>query len=166
MSQAPPAAPVVIPAVDYEPPPTRVDARPALAPARMRPPDTRRRTVPVARCEPAVPTAAHTFADAALRSVLEVLDRRRPVTQLRPLMPLPIVDVVTAIAASTRPTRAAAVLRRVRLRAAGADPVGSTAAEVFATYTRGNRVGAIAGRVELVPTTAGVRWQLMALHLG
>jgi hypothetical protein len=37
-----------------------------------------------------------------------------------------------------------------------------TAAEVFATYTRGPRVRAIAARVEIV---AG-RWQLVALQIG
>ena len=37
-----------------------------------------------------------------------------------------------------------------------------SAAEVFATYTRGRRVRAVAGRVEVVDG----RWQLVALQLG
>ena len=38
----------------------------------------------------------------------------------------------------------------------------AAAAEVFATYTRGPRVRAIAGRVEII----GGRWQLVALQIG
>jgi hypothetical protein len=41
-----------------------------------------------------------------------------------------------------------------------------TAAEVAANYTRGERVYAIACRVEQVPTATGPRWQVVALHLG
>lgn len=154
------------PVVDYEPPPTRVDAvhRPTVA-ARRRP-DSHRRTPRTPTGDPAVPAAAHAFADAALRSVLEVLDRRRPVAQLRPLMPIVMVDVVESATRSTREVRATAVLRRVRLQPAGRHTTTANAAEVFASYTRGQRVGAIAGRVELVPGGTGPRWQLVALHLG
>lgn len=155
--------PAVCPAVDYEPPATRVDVRSAPSSDAFSHVPVRRRGIVIARSEPAVPVAAHTFADAALRCVLEVLDRRRQVGQLRPLMPQAIVDVVASIAQSRSRASAAAVLRRVRLRATDVAP---TAAEVFATYTRGDRVGAIAARVELAPTSTGVRWQLTALHLG
>jgi hypothetical protein len=37
---------------------------------------------------------------------------------------------------------------------------------VAANYTRGERVYAIACRVEQVPTATGPRWQVVALHLG
>lgn len=156
--------------VDYEPAPTPVDAHSTPSATALRRPVTRRALPPAAPSppvvEPAVPAAAHAFADAALRSVLEVLDRRRPIAQLRPLMPQAMVDVVAALAPSTRQVRSAALLQRVRLRAAGAVTDPPRAAEVFATYARGNRVGAIAARVELLPTATGVRWQLVALHLG
>jgi hypothetical protein len=51
-----------------------------------------------------------------------------------------------------------ATLRRIRLRSAG-----PTAAEVSATYSRGDRVRAIAARVEL---TGDGRWQVVALQIG
>ncbi|NBP86892.1 MAG: hypothetical protein EBU54_17595, partial [Mycobacteriaceae bacterium] len=54
-----------------------------------------------------------------------------------------------------------------RLRRVSAQPVGDgTGAEVAASFTRGERVHAIACRVEQVPTATGPRWQMVALHLG
>jgi hypothetical protein len=44
--------------------------------------------------------------------------------------------------------------------------VDGTAAEVAANYTRGERVHAIACRVEQITGTTGPRWQVVALHLG
>ena len=41
-----------------------------------------------------------------------------------------------------------------------------TAAEVVAHYARGDRVHAIACRIEQVPSATGTRWQVVALHLG
>jgi hypothetical protein len=90
--------------------------------------------------------------------VLEVIDRRRPAAQLRPLLTPPLLAMVGTHARLRH--AAPARLRRVRLRAAGS---GSTAAEVFATYVRGERVRAIAARVELVGPD---RWQLVALQIG
>lgn len=111
---------------------------------------------------PAPPAAAR-FADAALRRVLEVVDRRRPVTQLRGLLTPPLIDTTSTLARSPQ-TGGAAVLRRLRLRSiTGIEPGHPvSAAEVFATYTRGPRVRAIAARVELV---AGC-WQVVALQIG
>lgn len=105
------------------------------------------------------PPAVAAFADAALRRVLEVIDRRRPLTQLRPLLTAPLLD---AVAARARISQAAsATLRRVRVQMTDDD---GTAAEVFGTYTRGDRMHAVAGRVEFSPRTN--RWQLVALHIG
>ena len=95
------------------------------------------------------------FADAALRRVLEVVDRRRPIAQLRPLVAPALIDTVTAL--TRAPHTAAAMLRRVRVRM-----VDGEAAEVFATYTRAHRVLAIAGRIEQVDD----RWRIVALQLG
>ncbi|WP_431306110.1 Rv3235 family protein [Mycobacterium hubeiense] len=85
-----------------------------------------------------------------------MIDRRRPIAQVQSALTPTLLDVVQTLSRSRYPT--AATLQRVRLRAAG-----PTAAEVFATYTRGGRVRAIAGRVELARTN---RWQLVALQIG
>jgi hypothetical protein len=109
--------------------------------------------------------AAVVFADAALRRVLEVADRRRPIAQLRPLVAPALIDTVIALtrapqAGAPAPSKGrgtAATLRRVRLRM-----VDGEAAEVFGSYTRGPRVLAIAARIELHRD----RWRIVALQLG
>jgi Family of unknown function (DUF6459) len=113
---------------------------------------------------------AAAFADAALRRVLEVIDRRRPAAQLRGLLAPSLVDSVVAVGHSPgghAPGREnAAMLRRMRLQPAGhRDP--DSAAEVFGSYSRGHRIHAIACRVEQVATATGVtRWTVVALHIG
>ena len=107
------------------------------------------------------------FADAALRRVLEVIDRRRPVAQLHGLLAAGLVDsVLCAYRFETGRLAAddnvAAVLRRLRLQAVGA-PDRFAAAEVFGSYSRRSRIHAIACRIERV---AGGRWQVVALHIG
>jgi hypothetical protein len=100
------------------------------------------------------------FADAALRRVLEVVDRRRPLAHLKPVLTPALLDSVGALCRA-RPGAhhgAAAKLSRIRLH----QPQPG-AAEVSATYVRGERVRAIAARVEL--TGAG-RWQVVALQIG
>lgn len=102
------------------------------------------------------------FADAALRRVLEVMDRRRPAAQLQGLLDSGLVDSVLAATRATAGRVAAddgaAVLRRLRLQAVDPDT-----AEVFGTYSRGQRVHAVACRVERQPDT---RWLVVALHIG
>lgn len=106
---------------------------------------------------------AAAFADAALRRVLEVIDRRRPAAQLRPMLAPGLVDSVLSIG---RGRGGAAVLRRTRLQPSGRRRP-ETAAEVFGTYSRGDRIHAIACRVEQLPTGAGcARWLVVALHIG
>jgi hypothetical protein len=118
------------------------------------------------------------FADAALRRVLEVIDRRRPVAQLRPLLAPALIDTVIGLTRSTQPvgtappkaSGTAATLRRIRLRMVDGTDLGAphvpgyetAAVEVFGTYSRGPRVRAIAARVEY----AGERWRIVALQLG
>ena len=94
------------------------------------------------------------FADAALRRVLEVVDRRRPIAQLRPLVTPALIDTVTAL--TRAPHTAAATLRRVRVRM-----VDCESAEVFGTYTRGPRTLAVAARIELHRD----RWRIAAFQL-
>jgi hypothetical protein len=150
----------VVPVVDYEPPvlqtaPDGVRLRRARAGA-----VPRRPTPPPAQAAPL--RAAAGFADAALRRVLEVIDRRRSLAQLRPLLAAGLVDsLLPAIA--RQDGRGAAQLRRLRVQPVGTD---GSAAEVAATYSRDRRTHAIACRVEQVPTPAGVRWQVVALHIG
>jgi hypothetical protein len=142
------------PVVDYEPPPQRVTACPPPSPAALRRRHPRALR-PVRRpAEPPAPREAAVFADAALRHVLEVIDRRRPARQLRMVLAPALVDSVTTLA--RRPHTAPATLRRVRLRTV------DSGIEVFATYTRGARVHAIAAKV--VDTDG--RWRLEALQIG
>jgi hypothetical protein len=105
---------------------------------------------------------AASFADAALRRVLEVIDRRRPVAQLNGLLAASLVDSVLAANRITATRDEAAVLCRLRLQAVGARD-GFVAAEVFGSYRRGRRVHAIACRIE---RTVSGRWQVAALHIG
>lgn len=157
------------PIIDYEPAPLGAPLCPPPSPAalhRSRPSGGRASSLrgeyphrpvasrPIVR-EPQPPHAAVVFADAALRRVLEVIDRRRPVAQLRPLVAPVLIDAVITLARTTH--TATATLRRVRLRM-----VDDEAAEVFGSYTRGQRVRAIAARVERHRD----RWQIVALQIG
>ncbi|WP_235629793.1 Rv3235 family protein [Mycolicibacterium novocastrense] len=155
------------PVIDCEPPPLgavacpppspkalrrRTSGRPGTGPGKRHP----QRPVPIP-AEPAPPRAAVVFADAALRRVLEVIDRRRPVAQLRPLLaPGPIE---TVLAMTRHPQSTVATLRRVRVRVT--DDEGP-AAEVFGTYSRGQRIRAIAARIAF----DGRRWRVVALQIG
>ena len=150
--------PAVMPVIDYEPPafggPVRlppVTAGPPRGPVRA--PSGRGRGADVARTR----TAA-LFADAALRRILEVIDRRRPPAQLRPLMAAGLADSLPA-AGGAGPAR----LRRVVAQLA--EPDGS-AAEVAASYTRADRLHAIACRIEQIPSASGPNWRIVALHMG
>ncbi|HEX9833657.1 MAG TPA: Rv3235 family protein [Mycobacterium sp.] len=161
--------PLVSPVVDYEPPPV------GMSVCRSTP--VLRRRVPrpghpyhaglhhVRDADP--PRAAVAFADAALRRVLEVIDRRRPVAQLRPLLAPALIDTVIGLSRSSHngagrmtSTRTVAKLRRMRLRMV--DGAEGLAAEVFGTYTTGARVRAFAARIEL----NGDRWRIVALQIG
>lgn len=91
--------------------------------------------------------------------MLEVIDRRRPPGQIRPLLAAGLVDSLPAGTVGG----GAARLRRV---VAQISDSRGTAAEVAASYSRGERVGAIACRMEMLGTPSGPRWQLVALHIG
>ncbi|HTQ19885.1 Rv3235 family protein [Mycobacterium sp.] len=162
----------VIPVVEYEPPGQSLprDVRPSshgalrhripsIPRAAGRPPGRPPEAV-AAAVMPASMREVAVFADAALRRVLEVIDRRRPLAQLRPLLAPSLVDSVQSVGQSEH--EGAAVLRRLRLQPAG-HPDPAAAAEVFGSYSRGERVHAIACRVERMP---GPRWLVVALHIG
>jgi Family of unknown function (DUF6459) len=165
----------VTPVVEYEPerqsmprnvPQCRPSSHATLrraAPAPRRPysgrPAGQPEAASVAVLSPSMRQAA-IFADATLRRVLQVIDRRRPLAQLRPLLAPSLVDSVGSVGRGSAGREGAAVLRRMRLQ-----PVGhpATAAEVFGCYSRGDRIHAIACRVE---QGADTRWLVVALHIG
>ena len=159
----------VVPITDYEPPafggppvlpPVAVARRRPTCPA---PTVVRPRAQDVSAREAARFASAREaaqWADAVLRRVLEVIDRRRPPNQLKGLLAPGLVDSLpTRLHRDCGPAR----LRRVRAFAVGR---GDDAAEVAASYTRGERVHALACRVQRISTPAGPRWQLVALHIG
>jgi len=149
----------VSPVVDYEPP--AFGEPPMLPPATAVLRRPRRPAQPATQPPAPDVRAAAAFADAALRRVLEVIDRRRPLAQLRPLLAAGLVD--SLLAGPSRHAGGAARLRRVLAQPSRPD---GTAAEVVANYARGDRVHAIACRIEQVPTATGPRWQVVALHMG
>ncbi len=175
-----PAQWLTTPIIDYEPAPAplgRLRAPRCPAPSdealhRRAPHPPRRASLRLR--EPPPPKSAVVFAETALRQVIEVIDRRRPVAQLRPVMTPVLVDHVIARARVTH--RGSATMRRVRVRAI--DPgVGPTveagvqksdkhgevyAAEVFASFTRSGRVHAVAARIERYRN----RWRMVALQIG
>ena len=102
------------------------------------------------------------FADAALKRVLEVIDRRRPIAQLNGLLAAGLVDSVLPANRLASTDGGVAVLRRLRLQAVGARGEFA-AAEVFGSYSRGPRMHAIACRIE---QRTAARWQVVALHIG
>lgn len=164
----------VMPIVDYEPPArgTQPYSPPSHVPPRRpgsRAPRRHAAARPTLATAPALRRAA-AFADAALRRVLEVIDRRRPVAQLRPLLAAGLVDSVLTTGIAPPGRDDAAVLRRVRLQpvagGSGDEEAALAAAEVFATYRRGQRIHAIACRVERVRIANGIGWQVVALHIG
>ena len=151
------------PIIDCEPPPVGITAcpPPSLAALHRRTARPLRSVPHAVPREPSPPRSAVVFADAALRRVLEVADRRRPIAQLRPLVAPALIDTVTALTRS--PHTAAATLRRVRVRMVDGDEENqANQAEVFGSYTRGSRTLAIAGRIELHRD----RWRIVALQLG
>jgi hypothetical protein len=172
----------VMPVAEYEPPTRNVDnvaqcRPPSHATLRRRHPRApgqrgtpRPQAVPAREVMSPSMRRAAVFADGALRRVLEVIDRRRPATQLRPLLAPSLVDsVLSAGRALAGGSDGAAVLRRMRVQPAGRhdpDTAEFRAAEVFGTYSRGDRIHAIACRVEQVPAAAGPRWLVVALHIG
>jgi len=156
----------VSPVVDYEPPPLGDHPPPCPPPTRAalhRSTSRPLRPVPSGHSvrELPPPRAAAVFADTALRRVLEVSDRRRPIAALRPLLTAALIDTVVVLS-RTPSKEGAAVLRRVRARTAEVVDGEVTAAELFGTYTRGDRVRALAGRIEVI----GGRWRVVALQIG
>ncbi|MGW5384225.1 Rv3235 family protein [Nocardia sp. NPDC003963] len=108
----------------------------------------------------AEPAGARAFATTAIRILLEVLDRRRPVAQLNALCAPGLVCAVGSLVAGDHApgrTLGSAVLGPVRLL-----QVEERGAELMATYQRGSRRFVVAGRIERGPTTP---WKMTALRV-
>ncbi|WP_327148137.1 Rv3235 family protein [Nocardia sp. NBC_01329] len=106
------------------------------------------------------PAGARAFATTAVRILLEVLDRRRPVAQLNALCTPGLVCAIGSLVAGDHaPGRAlgSAVPGAVRLF-----QVEERAAEMMATYQRGPRRLVVAGRIERGSTTP---WKMTALRV-
>ncbi|WP_343708433.1 Rv3235 family protein [Mycobacterium sp.] len=148
----------VAPIVDCEPPTRDVrQCRPSSTTLRKRNTYVPQHLLPESAISVPMRQAAG-FAAATLRRVLEVIDRRRPIAQLNDLLAAGLVNSVLSANRRVGTPEGVAVLRRVRLQ-----PVsGLAAAEVFGSYSRGQRMHAIACRIE---RCAG-RWQVVALHIG
>lgn len=146
---------------DYEPAPVLASLPPACQtprPARLH--QSRTRPAGIERQthlrEQSPPPQAVAFADAAMRRVLEVMDRRRPAAQLRPLLTDGPLSAVMARSSRT-PATTAARLSKIRVRRCAED-----AAEIFGTFERGGHVRAFAGRIQSVRGS----WLVVALQLG
>lgn len=138
----PPAQPTYPQMIFAGPAPARAPAR-ALADA---PPLEPAPAPPVTR-DPMSASAVEIrrMVEGLLRLTLEVVDRRRRPEQLKELATQSVIDALAALAVSAPPGRelGSATLRKIRIVSSGA-----SAAEICASYTRGPRVFAIAGRVE------------------
>lgn len=162
--------PLISPVIDYEPAPVGMSvcrSTPLLRRRTARPSPGQRAAFRGVVREPDPPRAAVAFTDAALRRVLEVIDRRRPVAQLRTLLAPALIDTVIELSRSShdgtgraKGVRTVAKLRQMRLRMV--DGAEGRAAEVFGTYTSGPRVRALAARIQLNED----RWRIVALQIG
>ncbi|UGT53869.1 Rv3235 family protein [Nocardia asteroides] len=106
-----------------------------------------------------VESDAQRFAEQSVRLLLEVVDRRRQVDQLRAVTePRVLESVRTMLVQDLAPGRGlgTATVKHVRLTACEA-----AGAELFASYQRGARTFALAGRIE----SARERWRLVALRM-
>lgn len=152
-----PAAWFTSPVIDCEPVPHPL-GQPCPTPSgsalhRIRPHRPAQREAPP-------PQTAVVFAEAALRQIIEVIDRRRPIAQLRPLMTPVLVDRVLVRARAAR--SGSATLHRVRVRAVDSGGGEVIAAEVFASFSRSGRVHAVAARIERYRDG----WRMVALQIG
>ncbi|MFC9438978.1 Rv3235 family protein [Nocardia sp. NPDC057030] len=102
-------------------------------------------------------SAATRFAESSLRLVLEVLDGRRPVVQLRRLVAPPVLAAIETLRAAPPGHGLGPAL----LTKLGVELTGPNTAEVYGSYQRGNRVFALAACVVLHRTG----WQLSAFRV-
>lgn len=169
----PPVRSSVAPVIDYEPParaavpcrPVPPVSAPSSRPRRGHPPGPWPHR-PARGGLPGPLQSAAVFADAALRRVLEVIDGRRPMAHLHPLLATGLAESVLAARPVDKARGGPATLQRVRVQPAGSTEP-TTAVEAFGTYRRGRRTHALACRIERLTGAGGVMaWQIVALHIG
>ncbi|OZD09061.1 hypothetical protein CH275_01965 [Rhodococcus sp. 06-235-1A] len=122
---------------------------------------SRRRTEPAGR--PTVPADARATADRAMRMLIEVIDRRRSADQLSALFTTSMIDLVKTIVRNPPPGRRLgfAAVRRVHVVYQS-----EVSAEIFGSYTRGPRMFAFAGRIELAIDPRRPGWTVTSLRVG
>ncbi|WP_182359320.1 Rv3235 family protein [Tomitella gaofuii] len=138
-----------VPAADAPQSVTTPSPAPARRPTRTRAPRTQ---------DAAAAVEVRRRVEVTLRLVLEVLDLRRRPEHLEGFADTAVLGMVRKLARTSPPGRqlGSAVLRRIHIASAGPG-----AAEICATYVRGRRTLAIAGRFE---RKRGA-WVCTALHL-
>ncbi|MFY2788198.1 Rv3235 family protein [Rhodococcus sp. MALMAid1271] len=135
-------------------------------PARHRPsvrsnPSRRRIEPPAAR--PAVPADARSTAERAMRVLIEVIDRRRSADQLSGLFTASMIDLVRTIVRNPPPGRRLGLATISRVHVVYRSEVS---AEIFGSYTRGPRMFAFAGRIELAIDPRRPGWTVTSLRVG
>ncbi|WP_072806705.1 Rv3235 family protein [Rhodococcoides yunnanense] len=101
-------------------------------------------------------------ADQSLRLLLEVLDGRRIARHLTTTCAPTVVEYVRTLVKTGPPGRR---LGGASLRRLHATRATNSATEVFATYTRGQRVFAIAARIEYRSGLRQKRWTITSLKV-
>ncbi|CCQ17091.1 putative uncharacterized protein [Rhodococcus sp. AW25M09] len=137
--------------------PTPVRHRPSLRSSR-----SRRRTEPAAG-RPTVPADARSTADRAMRMLIEVIDRRRSADQLSALFTASTIDLVRTIVRNPPPGRRLGFAAVHRVHVVYQSEVS---AEIFGSYTRGPRMFAFAGRIELAIDPRRPGWTVTSLRVG
>lgn len=145
------------------------EPRPAVHRTSVRSNRSRRRIEPTARpvvaadARPVVPADARSSADRAMRILIEVIDRRRSADQLSMLFSTPMIDLVRTIVRNPPPGRRLgfAAVHRVHVVYQS-----EHSAEVFGSYTRGPRMFAFAGRIELAVDPRRPGWTVTSLRVG
>ncbi|OZF30326.1 hypothetical protein CH294_25175 [Rhodococcus sp. 14-2483-1-1] len=137
------------------------EPRPVVHRTSVRSNRSRRRTEPVGR--PVVPADARSSADRAMRMLIEVIDRRRSADQLSVLFTTPMIDLVRTIVRNPPPGRRLGFAAVHRVHVVYQSDVS---AEIFGSYTRGPRMFAFAGRIELAVDPRRPGWTVTSLRVG
>ncbi len=142
-------------------PAAAAEPRPVVHRTSLRSNRSRRRAEPAGR--PVVPADARASADRAMRMLIEVIDRRRSADQLSVLFSTPMIDLVRTIVRNPPPGRRLGFAAVHRVHVVYRSDVS---AEVFGSYTRGPRMFAFAGRIELAVDPRHPGWTVTSLRVG
>ncbi|MDV6261138.1 Rv3235 family protein [Rhodococcoides yunnanense] len=142
-------------------PAAAAEPRPVVHRTSVRSNRSRRRAEPAGR--PVVPADARSSADRAMRMLIEVIDRRRSADQLSVLFTTPMIDLVRTIVRNPPPGRRLGFAAVHRVHVVYQSDVS---AEIFGSYTRGPRMFAFAGRIELAVDPRRPGWTVTSLRVG